>query len=465
MLVVVARLHACADIDPDIRFTNVNASHRTLLVLLATVSACSSVFGVESPRVRAHHTTSSAPLVQTLHVELERPAPVRVEYATGDAQPLIVDSKAAATHSIQLTRLRAGRTYRYRIIGSGAKGTFNAGTLPPDLAHVQLTASGSPTTPLVLLHLYDPYGYRGYAAVDAQGEIVWYWRTMDMALGAARRANGHAVFLDRGRGLVEVRPDGSVAHELSQDTIDREQHHDVIVTPRNTLLFLAFDQRQHAGALLKGEAIWEWTPETGHAVKRWSSWDHLSPDSDRGMGSGVEWLHANSLALGPRGNVLVSFRFLSQVMSISPDFQRVEWRLGGVNATRTLSPPNQYSAQHAAREIASNRLLVFDNGVGRRDSSRALELDLSNDEVKAVWQWQPARRNLSAFVGSARRLASGNTLVTFGMGAGRGSTGPVEVYEVTPTGETVWHLELADTWQLFRAEPWPSIASEYAKER
>jgi hypothetical protein len=175
----------------------------------------------------------------------------------------------------------------------------------------------------------------------------------------------------------------------------------------------------------------------------------------------VEWLHANSLALGPRGNVLMSVHYLNQVMSISPDFQRVEWRVGGVNATRTLAAADQYSGQHTARELAANRLLVFDNGLQMRDSSRALELDMSGAAVKAVWQWHPPRRNLSAFVGSARRLANGHTLVAFGMSSVAGSTGPIEVYEVTRDHEVVWHLQLSETRFTFRAEPWSSIGSEY----
>jgi hypothetical protein len=411
--------------------------------------------------VRTHRTTVAGPLVQMLHVDLERSAPLRVEYWAGDGRRLIVESKAATAHKVLLPRLRADRTYLYRIVGTAAHGTFTTEALPPDLARVRLTARGSPTVPLVLLHLYDPFGYSGYAAVNADGEIVWYWRTANMALGAVRRTSGHSAFMDLGRGLVEVRADGSVVRELPQDLENREQHHDVIATPHNTLLFLAFDARQHAGTPLKGEAIWEWNPETGRTVKRWSSWDHLSPDRDRGPRSGGEWLHANSLSLGPRGNVLVSLHFLNQVISISPDFGRVEWRLGGVNATRALAAADQFSGQHTARELASGRLLVFDNGLRRRDSSRALELDLNASDPKAVWHWQPARRNRSAFVGSARRLVNGNTLVAFGMSAVGESTGPIEVYETTRRGETVWHLEVAGTRQTFRAEPWPSIGSDF----
>jgi hypothetical protein len=438
---------------------------RLLLLVLVATPACSAVSGVEPSRVLSHRTAPAGPHVQMLQVELQRRAPLRVEYWTDEAHRLIVDSSSAATtHRVRLTGLRADRTYLYRIVGSDAHGAFSTAALPPDLARVQLTATGSPTTPLVLLHLYDPYGFRGYAAVNAEGHIVWYWRTVGMALGAARRANGHIVFMDERRGLVEVRPDGSVVRELAQDIEDRELHHDVIETPQGTLLFLAFDQRPHAGMPLKGEAIWEWTPETGGVVKRWSSWDHLSPERDRGARSGAEWLHANSLALGSRGNILMSTHFLNQVLSISPDFQRVEWRLGGVNATRRLAAPDRYSGQHTAQQPGANRLLVFDNGLERGDSSRALELDLSAPAAKAVWQWRPSRRNFSAFVGSARRLASGNTLITFGMSAGvGGSTGPIEVYEVTTTGETVWHLQVGETRHVYRAEPWPSIGSEYVR--
>lgn len=433
--------------------------HR-LLLLLSFACGCSSVFGSGPPQVKSHETTAAGPLVWRLNVTLARVAPVTIEYWSGEEPHLIVDAPPAATHAIQLTRLHAGRTYTYRIAGTDVKGSFATEELPLDLARVQFTATGRSTTSLVLLHLFDMQGFSGYVAVDGGGEVVWYWRTTDLAFGAARRANGNAVFMDRSRGLVEVRPDGTVANELPQDRATREQHHDVIVTPANTVLFLAFDRRTHAGVPLKGEAIWEWTPETGQVERRWTSWDHLSPDDDRGPRFGEEWLHANSLAIGPRGNVLVSLHFLNQVVSLSPDFHRIEWRLGGVKATRTLGAADQYSGQHTAREIASGRVLVFDNGFMVRDSSRAIELDLRGDQVRPIWQWQPARANRAPAVGSARRLPGGNTLVAFGMSKSRGSTGPIEVYEVDAAGRTVWHLELENAFQMYRAEPWPSIGSE-----
>jgi hypothetical protein len=269
--------------------------------------------------------------------------------------------------------------------------------------------------------------------------------------------------MDKARGLLEVDAAGQVIRELAQDTLAREQHHDVIATAQNTLLFIAFDVRTYAGVPLKGEAIWEWTPETGATVRRWSSWDALDPGVDRGPRFGREWMHANALGIGPRGNTLLSVHYFNQVISIAANWSSMEWRLGGVNATVAVADP--FSGQHTARELSSGRVLLFDN---HRDpngpASRAVEYQLLGDSAVVAWQWTPASANYAAAVSSARRLANGNTVVGFGMSAGlTNSTGPTEVYEVTAEGQVVWHLSL-ETQVMFRAEPLPSVGDEHTLE-
>jgi hypothetical protein len=249
--------------------------------------------------------------------------------------------------------------------------------------------------------------------------------------------------------------------ELGQDTVAREQHHDVVATPQNTLLFIAFDRREHAGVSLKGEAIWEWSPEAGTTTRRWTSWDFLSPVADRGPRFGSEWMHANALGIGPRGNVLLSVHYFNQVISIASDWNAIEWRLGGVNATVTVPGSEQFSGQHSAREIAPHRVILFDN---RRDSSgpssRAVELRLDGQSASKDWEWVPPLPNYASAVGSARRLPNGNTLIGFGMRSGvAGSTGPTEVYEVEPSGGIAWHMTL-DTQIMYRAEPIESVGAE-----
>lgn len=326
--------------------------------------------------------------------------------------------------------------------------------LPPDLAAVKFEVTGKPTFPFALVHLFAQDGFRGYAVLDSTGRVVWHYRTKDYPFGAARRANGNFVFMDKGRGLVEVTPGGDVVHSLPQRDPENEMHHDAIVTPADTVLYLAFDTEEFAGKRLKGEAVFEWSPERGTDVKRWRSWDHLSPAADRGPRFGGEWLHANSLSIGPRGNILVSFHYINQIISITSDWRSIEWRLGGIRPTITVPESETFSGQHTAREVGSNRVLLFDNGRDRGGYSRAVEFELADAVARPVWQWRPARDNYSSAISSARRLPNGHTLVAFGMSAGQAeSTGPTEAFEVTRDGRVVWHLAVSGTTTMFRVEP------------
>ena len=429
---------------------------------LLLVLACSDVTSPSPPEVLSATLSPAGPLAYTLEVTLSRPAPLTVRYgADGEPHQLQVRSEEGTEHTLLLTRLRAGRSYSYEIGDAGHTGTFTTGPLPEDLAAIAFSASGTPTVPLVLVHLFEPDGFHGYAIVDAQGEVVWYWRAVNFPYGMTRRANGNFVLLDHGRGLVEVTPAGAEVNLLAQDLAEREMHHDVIATPWNTLLFIAFDGRDIEGGRLLGEAIWEWTPESGTAVKRWSSWDHLSPESDRGPRFGGEWLHANALSVGPRGNVLVSMHYLNQVISIAPDWQGLEWRLGGVNATVTLEEAVQFSGQHTAREIAEGRVLLFDNRHEPGDYSRAAEYVLKGKLATLAWEWRTPSDNFASIVSSARRLPNGHTLIGFGTSAGIVvSSGPTEVFEVTSAGTHIWHLLVSGTWIMFRAEPIWAIGAE-----
>ncbi|HEX7049395.1 MAG TPA: aryl-sulfate sulfotransferase [Longimicrobiales bacterium] len=330
--------------------------------------------------------------------------------------------------------------------------------LPPDLANVSFAAEGHPTAPYALLEIRQSEGFRGFVAVNAAGRPVWFFRTTGSPSGATRRANGNFVFLDHERGLVEVTMEGQVVRELAQEARPgRFIHHDVTATPRNTVLFIAEDTRPWRDTVVTGTAIWEWSPERGSVVQRWSSFDHLDPDVDWGPRSGPsDWLHANSLSIGSRGNILLSMHFLDQVISITPDFGALEWRLGGVRATITVDDP--FSGQHSATETEPGHILLFDNGFAREDTrySRAVEYELGEATAHKVWEWRPERDNWARVISSARRLPNGNTLVAFGTqrDPALGSTGPIEVYEVTRDGEVVWHLLLGgEISSMYRATP------------
>lgn len=330
--------------------------------------------------------------------------------------------------------------------------------LPGDLAAVSFTADGRPTAPYVLLEIRHAEGFRGFVAVNADGRPVWFFRTVGSPSGATRRANGNFVFLDNERGLLEVTVDGEVAGQLAQEPRPgRFIHHDVTATRNHTILFIAEDVRQWQGEPLTGEAIWEWSPEDGSVVRRWSAFDHLDPETDRGPRfRRTDWLHANSLTVGSRGNVLLSLHFLDQVLSIAPDMLSLEWRLGGVGAT--IAVDDAFSGQHTAAETVPGRVLLFDNGFAREEAqySRAVEYELGDATATKLWEWRPTQDNWARVISSAWRMPNGHTMVAFGTERDPmlGSTGPIEVYEVTRGGEVVWHLRLGGrVSSMYRATP------------
>jgi hypothetical protein len=326
--------------------------------------------------------------------------------------------------------------------------------LPDDLARISFKTTGTPTFPYAIVHLFSQDGFKGYAVIDGAGKVRWHYRTVDYPFGAGQRRNGNFVFMDKRRGLIEVNARGDVVHERPQDEPERELHHDAIVTPADTVLYLAFDTETVAGKRLKGERIGEWFPDTGADVTRWRSWEHLSPVEDRGPRTRGEWLHANSLSVGPRGNILISFHYLNQIASISADWRTFEWRLGGVGATIPVAADDQFSGQHTAVEVKPGRIVLFDNGRDRGRYSRAIEFEIAEGRARPVWQWRPAHDNYSSAISSARRLPNGNTLIAFGMSKGQAeSTGPVEAFEVTSAGQIAWHVVVTGVTTMFRVEP------------
>jgi len=459
-------------IDP--RSTPTRHALAFALSVLALCAACDSPFdtGKPGPRIRSAQVLEpGGPIFRTLHLRLDSPAAVEVQYWTAGAPRLRIRSDArAAAHVVPLARLLGSRTYQYEARAIAADGTagppvtgeFTTGPLPAHFNAISFTASGTLHIPLVLLHLYTPGEFGGYVAVDGSGNVVWYYRTADLPFGISRRANGNFIAMDKGRGLLELTPAGEVLHELPQDEAGRNQHHDAITTPQNTVLFLANDRREYDGRLIAGEAIWEWVPGTTQAVKRWSAHDFFDPAVDRTERStDDDWLHANSLHIGPRGNILVSLRRLNQVISIAPDWSAIEWRLGGPGATIPFADGDRFTGQHTAAEVAPNRILLFDNRHDLGGYSRVVEYDISDGVARTVWEWRPPRDNFAFAVSSARRLSSGNTLVGFGMSPGlNGSTGPIEVYEVSPDREVLWHLVVDGPFVMYRAEPLETIAGE-----
>lgn len=437
--------------------------------------------------------SSTGPIIRVATITLERAAPVAVTYgAPGTPVLRFTADSQSAVYRIVLPRLRADSKYRLQVgipeDGGVHETTFGTAPLPPELAKIRLEVTGQPTQPVAFIEIAGaPAGeFTGLLIVE-QGQIVGYIYVPVALFGMTRRTNGDLVVLHSVAGLVSQRLDGSVAHQLPQSgpgTAYGRIHHDLIATPSNTILFIANDTAKVDGVLVTGEALWEWNPEAGTVAKRWSAFDHLDFRTERGREGNRStvgnWLHGNGIQYGPRGNVVMSLRNISQVISIAPNFQTVEWKLGGANPTLALPDADRFYGQHYVSESALNRLLVYDNGFNRPGCidppaapcyTRAVEyaIDPAAKTATKVWEYRHSPDLFAALVGSAQRLPNGNTVVLFGMSMQSQSSGPITAVEVDQVGVVRWRLSVVYTdpsapvpSRLYRLTPIASLLGETA---
>jgi hypothetical protein len=309
--------------------------YRALAVTLAAIVGAGCEETVAPPALSEVLTvavdTTAMPLVRRVTVVLRAAGPATVTWgATGTPVLTLTADSAAFVHQFLVPRLRQGRTYIVEASAPGStraplRATFATDSLPPVVRAIRINRTGTPSLPVALIEVVGATQFAGLLMIE-DGEIAGWLPLVGSLFGATRRNNGDITLLDASLGLTSYRIDGTLAHRLPQPTTAAPTlygriHHDVIATPQNTLLFIANDTRVLGTETVVGEALWEWSPETGTVQKRWSAFDFLNWNVLRGSRSVPgNWLHGNGLGFGPRGNVLMSLRNADQVISISPDF-------------------------------------------------------------------------------------------------------------------------------------------------
>lgn len=123
-------------------------------------------------------------------------------------------------------------------------------------------------------------------------------------------------------------------------------------------------------------------------------------------------------------HILASMRSVSAVIIIERSTGNIVWKLDS----------SVLAQQHNANELENGNVLIFDNGAFRDGISvqftRAIEVDRATKQI--VWEYRDRQMEAfySPFMGSAQRLANGNTLIcesAFG-----------RIFEVTKDGYICW---------------------------
>ena len=96
----------------------------------------------------------------------------------------------------------------------------------------------------------------------------------------------------------------------------------------------------------------------GRVVWEWRSWEHLAPETDciiNPQDTRREWTHGNGVAELPDGNIVVSFRLISTVITIERRTGEVIWKLG----------PPALNNQHAPTPLPNGNTLICGGVFGR----------------------------------------------------------------------------------------------------
>jgi hypothetical protein len=318
--------------------------------------------------------------------------------------------------------------------GSGRKcsGGFTTDNLPPALPELSVTrmeVAEMSDAPLLLGTLMGASA--AVFIVDRQGRFRWHQLGTDGAIVSDAHLIDGAILHNRydqeritDIGVVERT---SLWGEAGETVRTEWGHHVFAPLPDGGLAWPALDIRAwsdpDSGETL--DVVGDRILTTDGEV--FSIWDVAEPildgETEQGFYDlGYDWSHANALQAIDDGGFLLSLGHLDTVYAVTAE--------GAVSATfhpDDVTAGTPWDFQHDANLTPDGTLLLVSH---EPDATVAREYAIEDDGLVEVWS---AAGPLSGFLGQARRLEGGNTLIGFG---GKGL-----LREVTPDGEVVWQLE------------------------
>jgi arylsulfate sulfotransferase len=290
-----------------------------------------------------------------------------------------------------------------------------------------------------------------FVALDAQGEVVWFYEAPHRVDEPRRLPNGNILYRGVRTQMFEIdmlgrRVNHWAATAARKDApptataVDTDSlHHDVLRMPSGNFLALSTEVRhfenyptsvedQGAGqapANVIGDVLIEFRPD-GEIVREWKFFDLLDPRR-LGYGSlntgfyeevykdvleepGYDWTHANGIDYDAGSDsALISINHLSAVVKLDLGSGEIAWILGHPEGWQEkwqalrLRPKGDldwFWHQHAPEITPDGTLLIYDNGAFRAfppdpkilppdTFSRAVEyrIDEANRTVEEVWSY------------------------------------------------------------------------------
>jgi hypothetical protein len=280
-------------------------------------------------------------------------------------------------------------------------------------------------------------GYAGDFKMHRNGLYSHHQRTTEPR-NEFNRKNGTRVLLDK---------DFNIIGRLNTLNHTHTDGHDFLILKNGNYLMMSYSGRlinegpiqTNPPNFLEDTIVQESTPSR-EVVWEWSSEDVVNPKESR-FWNKADYAHGNSLFEDFDGNIIVSFRGISQIMKIRRKTGEIMWRLGGDTGNISIEndPLKGFCGQHTATRLENGNILIFDNGQWcapthneHPEITRIIEYEIDFENRKADMIWQYSRAGFyTASGGGCSRLNNGNTLIAWGRGTN------LICSEITDDGEVV----------------------------
>jgi hypothetical protein len=366
---------------------------------------------------------------------------------------------------------RHGRTsaaYHVRCLPAGFPNWTSARAGRTQAGFYMLTPVGNGLSNLVVL--FDP-----------NGVPVWWYGARTNVINASLLPNGNFVY-SRYRTNLQFGLKNSQAfeeHTLSGRLVrviktvgSPTDIHEFQRLPNGDSLLISYKPRDGVDLTSQGGpkdatvldgVVQEVTP-AGKVVFNWNSKDHIALDERSPSGpvskpvtlpdgrQAYDIMHLNSIQVAGK-RLIISARAPSAVYEIERSTGAIVWKLGGTQTPQSLNvvgdsrPAPHFGGQHDARLQPDGTITIHDNATGRGLPPRAVRfrVDPATNTATLVEQLTDPRVPVSNYAGSARKLAGGNWVVSWG--------GTPVVGEYTAAGAPVFTLRMTDSFFSYRAFP------------
>ena len=486
---------------------------------VSTASSVGKVSATNNPQVAQYSVTgaSGSPVMVEFGVDTSYPFKTWTQPVSADGQVkvLVAGMKARTTYHMRaVTRLQDGTQ------SFDADHTFTTGGLPPArIPQVNVTQPGgpSPNGGVELLDLISNSTGAGVnnqvqvAAVDLQGNLVWYYDDPAIAAGVVPNPvkpleNGDFLVNYSGNGgdgsdsiLREVDLAGNTVWQFNGPDLQRKlsqagfdfpligTHHDVAVLPNGHLILIVSIQKAFNNLIglpttnVTGDGVVA-LDENKNPVWVWSAFDHL--DVNRHPFMFPDWTHTNAVIYTPDdGNLILSIRHQNWIIKL--DYQdgrgsgNILWKLGSggdFELKGGIDPNDWFYAQHAPVITSPNssgvfEMLLFDNGNDRIVDgsgdlcggtgqpacySKVPILQVDENARTAQIVWQDTLPSFSFFGGYAQEFSNNN--IEFDESASSSTPPSASIFEVTqdPSPQLVLQMDVVGQY-AYRAFRIPSL--------